>query len=127
MLCWKTRCFGDGDKAESGGQILLLPGFLMSRRGCAYFLPTFRFYNNQIKIMGKVYAFPPAHRRKKKENNVAGAMPDQNLHRNSRIHFFGICQIDKGSGNSVGNLVRMRGVYFLIHIFILSLPEAVFP
>ena len=60
-------------------------------------------------------------------DDMADAVADQHLHGNLRICFFGICQIDKRAGNTVGHLVGVRGIYFFKHSFILSLPEAIFP
>ena len=54
--------------------------------------------------------------------DVAGAMTNQNLDSDARILFLCVGVVNKGTCNSVGQLVRMGGVYFLIHIC-LSFPR----
>ena len=46
---------------------------------------------------------------------------------NAGILFLSVCVVDKSAGNAVGHLVRVCGIDFFKHDFILSLPEAGVP
>ena len=57
-------------------------------------------------------------------DNVAFAMTDENLYGDFRILRFFVCQVNKGTGNTVSHLVRVARIYFLKHNVILSLRGA---
>ena len=57
-------------------------------------------------------------------DNVAFAMTDENLYGDFRILRFFVCQVNKGTGNTVSHLVRVARIYFFKHNVILSLRGA---
>lgn len=48
-------------------------------------------------------------------DDMADTVTDENLHGNAGIAFFLICQVYERTGDSVSDLVRVRGVHFLKH------------
>ena len=50
-------------------------------------------------------------------DDIADAMANQNLDCDAGILFPRVGVVDKGSGNAVGQLVGVRGIYFLKHFF----------
>ena len=54
-------------------------------------------------------------------DNVTPPVTEQDFHGDLRILFFFVCGIHNGPGDTVSQLVGMRGIYFFKHIVILSL------